>query len=66
MLVPTMTLIFVSCARGVRQGCLLSPMLFILFLNDLNAAISSKAKGISFGADVVHTLLYADDLVLVA
>ena len=29
-------------------------------------AISSKAKGISFGADVVHTLLYTDDLVLVA
>ena len=41
-------------------------MLFTLFLNDLNAATSSKAKGISVRSDVVHTLLYADDLVLVA
>ena len=32
----------------------------------LNAAISSKATGINLGSDVVHTLLYADDLVLVA
>ena len=44
----------------------MSPVLFALFLSDLKAAIGSKAKGISFGADVVHTLLYADDLVLVA
>ena len=57
---------FFSCSRGVRQGCLLSPILFALFLNDLNEAISSKAKGVRFGEDVVHSLLYADDLILLA
>ena len=57
---------FFSCSREVRQGCLLSPILFALFLNDLNEAISSKAKGIRFGEDVVHSLLYADDLILLA
>ena len=57
---------FFSCSRGVRQECLLSPILFALFLNDLNEAISSKAKGIRFREDVVHSLLYADDLILLA
>ena len=38
----------------------------IFTLNDLNAAISFKVKGISLGSDVQHTLLYADDLAIVA
>ena len=57
---------FFSCSHGVRQGCLPTPILFASFLNDLNEAISSKAKGIRFPEDMVHSLLHADDLILLA
>ena len=55
-----------SCSRGVRQGCLLSPLLFALFLNDLNSHLSESSSGVTVGDDSIHTLLYADDLVLIA
>ena len=54
------------CSRGIRQGCLLSPLPFALFLNDLNSYVSEFSTGVIVGSDSIHTLLYADDLVLVA
>ncbi len=53
------------CNKGVRQGCLLSPIFFALFLNDLNKHIRMSSDGILLGDTSVHTLLYADDLVLI-
>ncbi len=53
------------CNRGVRQGCLLSPISFALFLNDLNNHIKMFSDGIMLDDTPVHTLLYADDLVLI-
>ena len=52
--------------RGVRQGCLLSPVLFALYLNDLNRQIKESSQGVLVDDISIHSLLYADDLVLLA
>ena len=54
------------CNRGVRQGCLLSPVLFALYLNDLNRHLKVSSQGVLVDDVPVHSLLYADDLVLIA
>ena len=48
---------------GVKQGCLLSPLLFALYLNDLVAALPG---GITFNNAEIKTLMYADDIVILA
>ena len=50
----------------MRQGCLLSPVLFALCLNDLNHRIRASFQGVMVDDIPVHSLLYADDLVLIA
>ena len=52
------------CKRGVRQGCPLSPVLFALYLNDLNRHIKACSQGVLVDDIPIHSLLYADDLVL--
>ena len=54
------------CNRGVRQGCLLSPVLFALYLNDLNHQIKESSQGVLVDDISIHSLLYADDLGLIA
>ena len=55
-----------SCHRGVRQGCLLNPLLFTLSLNDLDSKINDVSTGVRLGDRNICTLLYAEDLVLLA
>ena len=57
-----------ECKLGVRQGCMLSPRLFIIFINELEIMLKrSEYRGISMGNAIeVFLLLYADDIVLVA
>ena len=51
---------------GLRQGCVLSPTLFNLYINDLSLNLTTTKKGVYFGDFFINNLLYADDLVIFA
>ena len=53
------------CSLGVRQGECLSPMLFSLFLNDLEEVFATEGYGgLDVGTFKLFMLLYADDIVI--
>ena len=51
---------------GTRQGCLLSPLLFNMFLEVLTTAVreEKEIKGIQIGKEEVKMSLFADDMIL--
>ena len=51
---------------GLKQGCLLSLLLFNLFINNLVESIKNLNIGIDVGEEKVSLLLYADDIILLA
>ena len=51
---------------GVKQGCLLSPALFSIYVNNLADEFNELGHGVDCGDRNVSLLMYADDLVLIA
>jgi hypothetical protein len=51
---------------GVKQGCLLSPGLFAIYMDSLIADIRATGIGARVGDETIGALLYADDLVIMA
>ena len=50
---------------GLRQGCPLSPVLFITFMDRISRR-SRVVEGVGFGGGRISSLLFADDVVLLA
>jgi hypothetical protein len=56
----------VKIGRGVRQGCCLSPILFNLYSEYLTKEALERFADFKIGEQVIYTVKYADDLVLMA
>ena len=53
------------CHTGVKQGCMLSPTLFNLFLSDLPQALTEHSTPlVEINSTPINCLIYADDLII--
>ena len=56
----------VKTGRRIRQGCCLSPILFYLYSKCLTKETLEVYGDFELGRQIIHTVKYADDLVLPA
>ena len=54
-----------TVGHGLREGAVLSPLLYTVFIDDLPARLKECA-GVLVGGQRIRCLLYADDIALVA
>ena len=52
--------------NGVKQGGILSPALFNVYMNNLRVTLNQSGIGGSFGDNLVNHICYTDDLCLIA
>ena len=57
---------FFPALNGVKQGAVISPVLFCIYIDDLLIKLSSSGVGCYIGLSFVGALAYADDIVLIA
>ena len=55
-----------SVTNGVRQGGIISPYLFCVYMDDLSNKLNNVNAGCIIGSSLINHLMYPDDLVLMA
>ena len=55
-----------NVSNGVRQGGILSPLFFNLYMDKLSVTLSKTKVGCALGKTMVNHLAYADDLVILS
>ena len=56
---------YVLCS-GIRQGGVLSPVLFALYIDNVIVSLKKQGFGCHIGLQCLSVLMYADDLILVS
>ena len=60
----------ISCSfgvsNGVRQGGILSPYLFCVYMDDLSNKLNDIKVGCTIAATLINHLMYAEDVVLLS
>ncbi len=56
----------IKITRGVRQGCVLSPLLFAIVLSIFTRQLEGSGRGACFAGGRIPALCYADDICLFA
>ena len=57
---------WVHSRRGVRQGCILSPLLFSVYTEELILRVKQTGVGMKVGNERLGILLYADDVIIMS
>ena len=57
---------FFQTTAGVRQGGILSPFLFAIYIEDVLLALKAQGKGCKVGNTYLGCILYADDILLLS
>ena len=55
----------ISSKISLLLGCNLSPLLFSLFINNLGKELNASGLGIKLGNNIISSIFFADDLVLI-
>ena len=56
----------VQLGKGLKQGCVLSPILFALYIKELGEELMMSGEGIKVGDITIPGLFFADDMVVVS